>query len=344
MYFEIISTFVLSYILLAVFVRFSSRLGFVDNPNLRSTHTQVIPSSAGIVLFIAVLIVSLLLDTSLYHQHSLSLLAIFFVFLLGVYDDIKALRARYKIIFITLFTVLSCYDGLIISNIGTYFGYNIPLSFSWAGISLTMFFILSFTNAFNLIDGLDGLAGTIAIILFSSLWFIGYQNNDAFLMTLPALFIPAIFAFVLFNWNPAKVFMGDSGSLLLGFVISLLSIKALDYVPPVVILYLLAVPIIDTLIIITRRKKYRRAIFSPDRNHAHHVLLNYNENNVKKTVVIIALIQIIYTLLGITLATSLPQEVPVLFFIINIVAWYFILTKLCVNHSKLIAERFFESR
>jgi len=340
MYFKFISTFVLSYILLTIFVKLSNRLGFIDTPNSRSTHKKAIPSSAGIAFFIAVFIIFLLSENSIYQQYKLSLWAIFFVFLLGVYDDRNALRARYKVIFITLVTVLSCFDGLIINNIGVYFGYHIPLSLNWIAIPLTMFFILGFTNAFNLIDGLDGLAGSVAITLFSSLWFIGYQNNDAFLMALPALFIPAILSFLLFNWNPAKAFMGDSGSLILGFVISLLSIKALDYVPPVTILYLLAVPIIDTLIIMTRRKKYHTAIFSPDKNHAHHVLLNHNQNNVKKTVIIIALIQVTYTLFGLTLAIILPQELSVLFFIINIIFWYFVLTKLCINHSRLMAERF----
>jgi len=264
------------------------------------------------------------------------MLAALLVFLLGVFDDLKNYRARYKLYIVTIAAVLSCIDGFIIKDLGVYFDYTIPLM--TVSIPFTIFAIVAFTNALNLIDGLDGLAGTISIIMLSSLWLIGYQNNDYLIMGITALIVPALLAFLVFNWNPARVFMGDSGSLTLGFIISILCIKALDYVNPAVVLYLVAFPLFDTIIIMTRRKMYGRSIFFPDKNHAHHVFLTFFNDKVRTTVVVIALIQLSYTLVGILLVKILPQEITVPFFILNIVVWYFVLTRLCKNHPRLLKE------
>lgn len=143
----------------------------------------------------------------------------------------------------------------------------------YIAIPFSILAVVAFTNALNLINGLDRLAGTISIIILSSLWVIGYQNNDHLLMGVTAIIVSTLLAFLVFYWNPARVFLGDSGYLTLGFVISILAKKALDYVNPIVILYLIAFPLFDMLIIMIRRKMYGRSIFYPDRNHGHHVLL-----------------------------------------------------------------------
>ena len=337
MSFDPLLTFILSLIFLAIFARIAGQLGFSDTPDFRSSHKQSIPSSSGIAFFVAIILASSFTDLNVYHNHGLSILAALLVLLLGVFDDLKNYRARYKLYIITVAAILSCVDGFIIKDIGIYFGYTIPLMS--ISIPFTIFAVVAFTNALNLIDGLDGLAGTISIIILSSLWFIGYQNNDLLLMGVTALIVPALLAFLVFNWNPAKIFMGDSGSLTLGFIISILSIKALDYVNPVVILYLVAFPLLDTLIIMTRRRMYGRSIFHPDRNHAHHVFLDVFNGKVKTTVLIIAVIQLAYTLAGILLVRTLPQEVTLPFLVLNIVIWYFVLTSLCKNHSRLLMER-----
>ena len=337
MSFDPILTFILSLVFLALFVRFAGQLGFSDIPDFRSSHKHVTPSSSGIAFFVAAFIASFFSDFNIYNNHGLSILAAFMVFLLGVFDDLKNYPARYKLYIVTAAAILSCWDGFIIKDIGTYFGYTIPLiSIS---IPFTVFAVLAFTNALNLIDGLDGLAGSISIIILSSLWFIGYQNNDHFIIGVTSLIVPALLAFLVFNWNPAKVFMGDSGSLTLGFIISILSIKALDYVSPVVILYLVAVPVCDTIIIIIRRKTYGRSIFHPDNNHTHHVLLDVFKGKVKTTVLVIATIQIAYSLAGILLVRTLPQELSLTFLVLNIVIWYFVLIRLCKNHTSLLMER-----
>ncbi|MEH6455878.1 MAG: MraY family glycosyltransferase [Cocleimonas sp.] len=337
MSFDPILTFILSLSLLAIFIKFADRLGFSDMPDFRSSHKKTTPSSSGIAFFVAVFLAAFLTDFDIYQNYRLSILGVLLVFLLGVFDDLKNYRARYKLYIITLAAILACVDGFIINDIGTFFGHDILLMS--ISIPFTIFAVVAFTNALNLIDGLDGLAGTISIIILSSLWFIGYQNNDYLIMGVTALIVPALLAFLVFNWNPAKVFMGDSGSLTLGFTISILSIKALDYINPIVVLYLVAFPLFDTIIIMIRRKMYGQSIFHPDKNHAHHVFLNLFEGKVKKTVLIIASIQIFYTLAGILLVNSLPQEITLPFLVLNIIVWYFVLTRLCKNHSSMMQNR-----
>ncbi len=330
MSFEYILIFAFSLTSIALFIRFADRCGFVDEPDIRSSHFHATPSGSGIALFVVAFIAPIFTDLSIYNSYGLTIVAVLLVFLLGVFDDLKNFPARYKLYVITVAAILSTWNGFVITNAGHYYGHAIPLL--WLSFPFTIIAVIGFTNALNLIDGLDGLAGIISIIIFGGLFFIGYQNGDSLLTETSAYIIPALLAFLFFNWNPAKVFMGDSGSLTLGFMIAILSIKALDYVNPVVLLYLLAFPLIDTLVIMTRRKKHGRSIFSPDRNHAHHILLSVFDGNVKLTVIVLSLIQLAYTLTGLLLVTNLPQEITLPFFLLNIVTWYFVLTWLCEKH------------
>lgn len=112
------------------------------------------------------------------------------------------------------------------------------------------------------------------------------------------MLIAAILAFMMFNWNPAKIFMGDSGSLTLGFLIALLSIKALPYIQPTSVLFIAAIPIMDTLIVMIRRLKSGKSPFSPDKLHIHHLLLRFF--NVKKTVFLLIIMQTLYSMIGLS--------------------------------------------
>lgn len=122
------------------------------------------------------------------------------------------------------------------------------------------------------------MAGSISAIILSAIFVIGFINNDNTLMVWSALLISVILAFLILNWHPAKVFMGDSGSLLLGFIIAILSVKALQYVNPVSILFLAAVPILDTLVVFRRRIQRGMSPFTADKNHLHHILNNIKQD------------------------------------------------------------------
>ena len=330
-------TFVFCLIFLGVFVRYSHQLGFVDTPNSRSSHSQPTPSGSGIVIFMSVFFVSSFVDLNLSQNYYIATLSLTMILILGVFDDLKNAPARQKLIVITLSALItSIWGGVNITNLGSYFGHTAFLGA--LAIPFTAFAIVGFTNAFNLIDGLDGLATTISILFFAALWYIGYKNGDALLSNVTLLMIPALFAFLVFNWNPAKTFMGDSGSLTLGFLISLLCIKALNYVSPVAVLYIVAFPVFDTAIIMIRRKKYGLSIFTADKNHVHHVLLNVLNGSVRKTVFVIALVQLCYILFALLIVPSLSELSALLFFILNLFVWYQLLTKNCVNHKILLEK------
>ncbi len=175
-------------------------------------------------------------------------------------------------------------------------GHEITLPI-YLAIPFTIFAITGFTNALNLLDGLDGLAGLVSMIMLGAFLWIGYIHGDELMVMLSSVFIAGVGAFLLFNWNPARVFMGDSGSLTLGFVLSILAIQATQYISPTAVLFILAIPILDTFVVMTRRIQRGRSPFSPDKIHMHHILYKRYED-VKYTVILIVYIQIAFTMIG----------------------------------------------
>ncbi len=294
-----IITFVITFISILLFIRLAPKLGFVDIPNERSMHTKPIPRGAGIAFVASALFVSLILIITDYNQLSryiLVYLAILIVFLGGVLDDRKGVTPKMKFLFIFIATILLYSNGIAIETLGKYLGHELFLP----GILVfpfTFIAIAGFTNALNLLDGLDGLAGTVSIVMLGAFMWIGYIHHDNLMVMLSVIFIPALAAFLLFNWHPAKIFMGDSGSLTLGFVISILAVKATHYISPTAVLFMLAIPVLDTFVVMTRRIQRGRSPFSADKNHMHHILFNRYED-VTYTVILIVYIQVAFTMIG----------------------------------------------
>ncbi len=222
--------------------------------------------------------------------------AILIVFIAGILDDKNGISPKVKFIFIFFASILLYCNDIAIETLGSYLGNEIYLP-SLLAFPFTFFAIAGFTNALNLLDGLDGLAGTVSIVMLGAFMWIGYLHHDTLMVTIAAVFIPALAAFLLFNWNPAKIFMGDSGSLTLGFVISILAVKATHYIAPTAVLFMLAIPVLDTFVVMTRRIQRGRSPFSADKNHMHHILYNRYED-VKYTVILIVYIQIAFTMIG----------------------------------------------
>ena len=286
MHIAFLISFAVSFVLNLLLIRVAPRLGLVDVPNERSIHTKIIPRGAGIAIFIAFIVSSALYDTTLLKQYPLTIFAFTMVFLVGLLDDMKDATPFTKFLVIFIATTTCFFDGIGIHSLGTFFGYE--LSLGWLALPFTLFAVSGFTNAMNLVDGLDGLAAIISIIILSVLFSIGYQHNDPFIMRVTTALIAAIAAFFYFNWQPAKIFLGDSGSLTIGFIISIVSVKALEYINPTTILFLAAIPILDTLIVMIRRKYHGQSAFKADKTHLHHILLHFFDDNVKLTVTVIA--------------------------------------------------------
>jgi len=271
----IIYTFLLfsfSFVAIKYFINVAPKIGLVDVPNDRSSHKRAIPRGAGIVIGSMFFIGMFFFETKLSLELIYPMIAFMLVFLCGIVDDFKELGSKVKFLFIIIATIILYFNGYSIDYVGTYFSYEFNLGY--LALPFTVFAFVGFTNGLNLIDGLDGLAGGVSSIVLTALLIVGIQNNDQILIVIPSFLLAIIFAFLLFNWSPARVFMGDSGSLFLGFMISFLSFKALDYVTPTSILFLAAIPILDTMVVIRRRLQRKESPFMADKNHIHHILYN----------------------------------------------------------------------
>ncbi len=297
------------------------KLNLVDIPNERSMHVRHHPRGAGIGFYLAVALVLPFFHLDLLFEYTLSLLAILAVFVVGLLDDHKDTAPNTKFAIIGLGALLVYFDGIGVTTLGNFFGFDISLG--WVALPFTIFAMVGLTNALNLIDGLDGLAGSLSIVMLVTLFSIGYKFEDTFIMVLSGAFIAGLVAFLLYNWNPASIFMGDSGSLTLGFVIGVLASKATAYVHPVTVLFIVAIPLMDTIIVMVRRKRQGRSMFSADKSHFYHILFNFFNGNIKKTVIFLTTLQAIYSIMALQIVQSGNQTMSLVLFALNVVVLYF---------------------
>jgi len=323
MYLEFALIFILSLVLISLLKYYAPKIGLIDIPVGRSSHIKHTPSGAGIGFYMAVAIILPIFYFDSVLMNTWTCMAIFLVFIIGVLDDHRDASPKTKFIVIILSTILLSFDGVVIDDVGTFFGIDITLG--WFALPFTIFAVVGFTNALNLIDGLDGLAATVSIMILGSFFAVGYMNNDFFMMVTSLAFISTLLAFLVFNWHPASIFMGDSGSLTLGFIISVLAVKSLDYLPTVSILFITAIPLLDTLIVMIRRKVNGRSAFSADRCHFHHILRHFFAEDTKKTVLFLGVLQGIYSLTGLQLDNTMDEGYLLLLFVFNIVLLYMFL-------------------
>jgi len=310
-----ILVFLLTILFTQLIQKNASKIGMLDIPNNRSSHTAPTPRGAGIGMFLAYFLVLSFFHTAFVLEYSGFFIAITLIFLLGVYDDAKDTSPKLKLLIIGMATTLIFFvDGFEINTLGHWFGVEVTLPYIVA-LFVTLFAVAGFTNALNLVDGLDGLAGSLSLVILASLYYIGYAYNDQFIMIVSFFVMVSLLGFLLFNWYPASIFMGDSGSLVLGFIISVLSIKTINYVSDTAILFLAAVPIIDTIIVMTRRMQRGFSPFAPDKSHFHHKILMLR-GSVDASVHILVALQVILSVIGLLLRDKSDAINLVLFMII----------------------------
>lgn len=297
---NLIITFLLSIIFIKVIIKKAKALGLEDLPNERSSHSKITPRGAGIGFGLAFFVSILIFEFSLFIDYWLMFLALALVFVVGILDDHKDASPKLKFYVIFLSTLLLYFADIGIYSLGSFFGFEIGLWY--LALPFTMFALAGFTNALNLIDGLDGLAACVSIVILSAFLYIGFRYEDNLIITLCSVSLVSLLAFLIFNWNPAKIFMGDSGSLFLGFLISIVACLSLQYIHPVAIFYLTAIPIVDTIVVMVRRIKKGISPSTPDKTHIHHILLKFFSKKVKKTVLFITLMQILFSLAGLMLS------------------------------------------
>ena len=310
-----IIAFFLCILLVKIIKKNATRFGLIDIPNDRSSHNTPTPRGAGIAIFSSFFITVILFHFDFFTHYLAFFAALFLIFILGIYDDVKNTSARFKLLVISLASaIIFILNGFAIETLGNWFGYDLTLPY-YISMLFTIFAVVGFTNALNLIDGLDGLAGSLSFIIIASLFYIGYIYHDQFMILVSFITLMVLLSFLIFNWYPASIFMGDSGSLTLGFIIAVLAIRATTYVSDTAILFIAAIPIIDTVIVMTRRIQRGVSPFSPDKTHIHHRIVNIKKS-IDGSVHIIIALQIILSSIGLLLRDKSDFINLVLFLII----------------------------
>jgi UDP-GlcNAc:undecaprenyl-phosphate GlcNAc-1-phosphate transferase len=264
------------------------------------------------------------------------LIGSFILIITGLIDDIKPLKAKHKLIGqIAAALIVVFYGGILLKDI-SFFGIN--MNFTWSSYPITILFILGCINCLNLIDGLDGLAGGISSIFFLTIGVIAViQGRTGLTVVITFIMLGSTLGFLVHNFNPAKIFMGDSGSMFLGFiiaVITLLGFKSIITSSIIIPLCILIVPILDTTCAIIRRKLKGESISTPDKSHFHHQLLRRNFG-VKCTVLFIYLITALFSGASIIWLLVDSRVGYIIYSILMLLLMVFVIrTDILVEHKK----------
>jgi len=299
------SAFVLSFILVTIVVppiiRVARAKRLFDIADERKVHIKTVPPLGGVAIFLG-FILSTIIATDGYSFDALKYIvaSVIMMFFIGLKDDLLVISARKKFIVQVFAAILLITLGQIrFTNLHGVFG--IDEIYNLTGVFISLFVMLAIVNAFNLIDGIDGLASGLALmasVVFGVWFFLAGHIQFAIMSFALAGSLAGFFIFNVFG-NKNKLFMGDTGSLVIGLVISTLVIKFNEFnivktIPfaigasPVVAFAALSIPLIDTLRVITIRIMQRKSPFSPDRNHTHHRLLELIPSHFKVTVILVA--------------------------------------------------------
>ncbi len=282
-----ILTYVMAFVLTLIFIPpvifMVNRFKLFDRPNARKEHSVPTPTFGGISIF-AGMMVALLFWFKFYNHPSIItfFLSMILLFGVGIMDDLKDLAARYKLVIEAGVATLLAVSGIRITSFGGLFGIN-ELHII-AQYIITVVTIVGITNAFNLIDGIDGLAGGLGFMSLVTLGIFLTISKDLNYAMIAFALAGALLGFLYFNFNPARIFMGDTGSLMLGFVIAVLcvqlmkisSIHPTPVVPNIYVftLGIVMIPVFDTLRVFGTRIWKGRSPFSADKMHIHHLITN----------------------------------------------------------------------
>lgn len=291
--------------------RFAFWVGAVDAPNHRKVHSRIMPRLGGLAIFIAFVGAYIVVSPAVQSDVALGLLvggAI--IVLVGALDDRFDLSPRIKLLGQIIAACVVVYSGVVIDLVNVPFGDSV-ISLTWLSVPLTIFWIVGVTNAINLIDGLDGLSAGVSGIAITTILVLALMMGNVTVVLLSVILLGSIIGFLFYNFHPAKIFMGDSGALFLGFALATLSILGfkqsivLSLLVPIMIL---GVPISDTLFAILRRWVNKTPISKPDKSHLHHCLLQLGFSH-RVTVLIIYGIASIFGASAVLLSYMSEQEV-----------------------------------
>jgi UDP-N-acetylmuramyl pentapeptide phosphotransferase/UDP-N-acetylglucosamine-1-phosphate transferase len=278
-----ITAFAVAMVSVPPLIRLVNKYRLHDKPDSRKEHSIPTPTLGGIAITVGMMV-----SISFWFPYSLSMeiMTIFFtmslLFAMGITDDVKDLSAKYKFIVEVALASLIALSGIRITTFGGLFGlHEIPVS---AQYTFTIIAIVGITNAFNLIDGIDGLAGGLGFMSLITLGIFLTMSGDKSFALIAFALAGGVLAFLYFNMNPAKIFMGDTGSLVLGFIISILCTRLIQVNDmasqpllkniPLFSLAIVLIPVYDTIRVFALRMWKGQSPFTADKNHIHHLLTN----------------------------------------------------------------------
>jgi UDP-N-acetylmuramyl pentapeptide phosphotransferase/UDP-N-acetylglucosamine-1-phosphate transferase len=327
-----VTSFLVSFIILPVIIKYTLAKNILDMPGRRKIHKKVTPSMGGIAIFAGFLMsVFVWMDFEQLSNVHYLLASLFLVFLLGVRDDIVPFRASHKLYGQIVAVVILMFSSVLITSLYGFLGIEeLPAIVSYV---LTAFTIILVTNSFNLIDGLDGLAGSVGLVALVSFgtWF--FLADDFLFSLLSFSMAGGILAFLVYNWEPSEIFMGDTGAMVIGMLLAVLSVHFMSvndslsfgnnmkYDAPIAgAISFIIIPLTDTLRIIILRLSKGQSPFAPDKSHIHHAIMRLGMTHAQ-TAIILAAVNALFVI-----GVYLFRNAGDVYLMVGIIAMAFILS------------------
>ena len=318
---------IVSLLIMPAVILLAEKTGAMDAPNARKVHKKPIPRIGGLGIYIAFMVaiifvaIKFKLDDEMLRETVGLVLSGSLIVAVGLIDDYKNLPAKIKLFGqICAAAVLVLLFDVRIDFVTDPFGDYIYLE--WFAMPATMFWLVGLTNTVNLIDGLDGLAAGVSTIASITILLVALEQHFILVAVVTAALAGAALGFLKYNFNPAKIFMGDTGSMFLGFILAGISVtgafKSVAAIALIVPILALGLPILDTTFAIVRRVRGGVPIFKPDKGHLHHRLLNVGFTQCQ-AVLLMYVISALFGLSAIAL-TAVSSQIAVVILLVVISA------------------------
>ncbi len=317
--------FFLSYYLTPVARKIAIKVGAIDVPkDNRRVHTKPIPRMGGLAIYVSFVIVMFIFSNIEMRKLIGILLGSTLLVIMGMIDDVKPLGAKLKLVLQIVAALILVYFGFKIEFLTSFFNETGYIFLSKFSIPITVIWIVGITNTINLVDGLDGLATGISTFAAITFAYVSYSSGNIPITIISFILIGASLGFLPYNFNPASIFMGDTGAYFLGFVLAAISVegtlKGATAAAITITLLALGLPIFDTAFAIIRRTINKKPIFQADKGHFHHRLLHIGMNQ-RKAVLVIYFISMLmnFTAIAIVKEKILDVSVLVIFTLIMLI-------------------------
>jgi UDP-GlcNAc:undecaprenyl-phosphate GlcNAc-1-phosphate transferase len=316
----------------------AQKIGFLDKPNYRKHHQKPVPLIGGAAIYLAILFTLLVTDIQIFQQTGFIAAATILV-LVGLLDDYREVAVKYRILAQIIATlIMTEISEIKIMDLGDLFGTG-HIKLEAFSTAFTVFAVVGGINAFNMIDGIDGLSGSLALVSVITIAILSWSLENWLIYYYCLILAATIIAFLLFNLRifgrkSAAIFLGDTGSTLLGFSVCWLAIYASQgenaIITPTTVLWLIAIPLLDSVSVMCRRMSKGRSPFYPDREHLHH-LLALAGYKVNQKLIIIVVFAVFFSGASIMapVLLSVSEQMSFISFLCLFAVYYWCTNKVC---------------